>query len=235
TGGSGLAGALGRWFAERTERGAADAAEKQTERQMERQTTQQMERQALRQTEQSDSGAKASPAGRAVLLAGSCSAITLKQIADFQEKGYPSLQIRPQKLWDRTQTKETIWQWLKQPDSENGLVYSSAAPEDIKKSQELGRERIAALIEETLSGLAAAARDAGYTRFIIAGGETSGAVTKALGYEAFYIGPSVAPGVPVMTPLAAPDIRLVLKSGNFGQTDFFARALEMTLQESRRV
>lgn len=54
----------------------------------------------------------------------------------------------------------------------------------------------------------------------MAGGETSGAVTKALGYEAFEIGPSVAPGVPVMTPLDNRNMKLVLKSGNFGQEDF---------------
>ena len=42
------------------------------------------------------------------------------------------------------------------------------------------------------------------------------------------IAESVAPGVPVMIPMERPDIRLVLKSGNFGQRDFFLRALERT-------
>ena len=65
-------------------------------------------------------------------------------------------------------------------------------------------------------------------RIIAAGGETSGAVTKALGYQAYRIGVSVAPGVPVLIPLENPRMRLILKSGNFGQEDFFARALEIT-------
>lgn len=34
-----------------------------------------------------------------------------------------------------------------------------------------------------------------------------------------------------MVPATRPDIRLVLKSGNFGQEDFFGRALSMTRQE----
>ena len=84
---------------------------------------------------------------------------------------------------------------------------------------------MAAAIETLLAGLAKRAVEHGYTRIIVAGGETSGAVTKALGYDTFLIGPSVAPGVPVMSPLAAPEIRLVLKSGNFGQVDFFERAV----------
>jgi uncharacterized protein YgbK (DUF1537 family) len=68
----------------------------------------------------------------------------------------------------------------------------------------------------------------GYTRVIVAGGETSGAVTKALNFSAYEIGPSAAPGVPVMIPLSDAGIRLVLKSGNFGQEDFFERALSIT-------
>ena len=59
-------------------------------------------------------------------------------------------------------------------------------------------------------------------------GETSGAVTKALGFSSYWIGESVAPGVPVMVPVENPRIRLILKSGNFGQEDFFGRALAMT-------
>ena len=69
---------------------------------------------------------------------------------------------------------------------------------------------------------------AGYRRFVVAGGETSGAVTKALGFSAFRIGPSVAQGVPVMIPIAEENVRLVLKSGNFGERDFFTKALRMT-------
>ena len=70
--------------------------------------------------------------------------------------------------------------------------------------------------------------EAGFTRIISAGGETSGAVTKGLGFSSYRMGESVAPGVPIMAPTQRPDIRLILKSGNFGQEDFFGRALKMT-------
>ncbi|MDF2591922.1 MAG: type effector Hrp-dependent outer protein, partial [Clostridia bacterium] len=42
------------------------------------------------------------------------------------------------------------------------------------------------------------------------------------------VGDSIAPGVPVMIPLKNKSMRLVLKSGNFGQKDFFIRAINKT-------
>ena len=107
------------------------------------------------------------------------------------------------------------------------LVYSSQKPEEMKKTQKLGLEKVASKIETAMGTLANEAVKKGYTNIISAGGETSGAVTKALGYSAFYIGKSVAPGVPVMTPLDNEKLRIVLKSGGFGQTDFFERAINL--------
>ena len=101
----------------------------------------------------------------------------------------------------------------------------------MRASQALGQGKVAEAIEKTMSELAAMAVDSGWTRIISAGGETSGAVTRALGYTAFYIGKSAAPGVPVMTPVERPELRIVLKSGGFGQTDFFERAERLTEEE----
>ena len=108
------------------------------------------------------------------------------------------------------------------------LVYSSDTPERVREYQRLGAGKVAALLEGITARLARRAVEAGYTRIISAGGETSGAVTKGLGFQSYLIGPSVAPGVPVMVPAEAPGIRLVLKSGNFGGEDFFGQALEIT-------
>ena len=88
-----------------------------------------------------------------------------------------------------------------------------------------GVERAGAVVEDTLAAIAVFARDAGARRFIVAGGESSGAVTQALGVTALDIGPEIAPGVPWTfcvsdnVPLA-----LTLKSGNFGTEDFFSEA-----------
>jgi len=61
----------------------------------------------------------------------------------------------------------------------------------------------------------------------VAGGETSGAVVKALGAEALRIGPEIDPGVPWTVTEGAPvRLALALKSGNFGNPDFFLNAWE---------
>lgn len=168
-------------------------------------------------------------AGKALVLAGSCSAMTLCQIADYTGRGAASYRLLPEELLDGRQNAQSVFAWIQKQKS-GSLIFSSASPEDLEKSQKLGKERVAAKIEETLAGLAHMAAEHGYTRIIVAGGETSGAVTQALGYQVFEIGESVAPGVPVMMPLANPSLRLVLKSGNFGQEDFFTRALEVANQ-----
>jgi hypothetical protein len=57
------------------------------------------------------------------------------------------------------------------------------------------------------------------------GGETSGAVTQALGVDRLDIGPEIAPGVPwTFCTSAGRSIALTLKSGNFGQPEFFSQA-----------
>jgi uncharacterized protein YgbK (DUF1537 family) len=166
--------------------------------------------------------------GKGLVLAGSCSKATLGQIADFQEKGHPSYQMDPIKMLNGEETVEDIWNFITQHGEEEVLIYSSAKPETVLEVQKVGKEKVAALLEGTTAELAARAVAAGYHRIIVAGGETSSAVAKKLGYNSFEIGQSIAPGVPVMAPLSSPEIRIVLKSGNFGQVDFFQRALDET-------
>lgn len=172
--------------------------------------------------------------GRAILLAGSCSKATLGQIEEYLRQGLPGIKLSPEKLLKEDGTLEQVWKFVESQEKKPVLVYSSDRPEEIKKSQLLGRERVAAALEQAQAALAVRAVEAGYRRVIVAGGETSGAVTKALGFSSYEIGDSVAPGVPVMIPTERPDIRLVLKSGNFGQPDFFLRALERTEQKEEQ-
>lgn len=165
--------------------------------------------------------------GQGLLLAGSCSAVTLKQIADYIEKGYPAYRVHPKQLLSGEETASGIWGWI-EAQKQIPLIYSSAGAAEIAENQVYGKEKVALAIEALLSELAVTAVKAGRTRIIVAGGETSGAITKALGFQSFYISESLAPGIPVMVPTTAPSVRLVLKSGNFGQTDFFDRAVVMT-------
>ena len=83
------------------------------------------------------------------------------------------------------------------------------------------------MIEKALAAIARGLVELGAGRLIVAGGETSGAVVKALGVKALRIGPEIDPGVPWTRSLGTPKpIALALKSGNFGSSDFFLKAWE---------
>ncbi|MEX0633132.1 hypothetical protein M8494_18020 [Serratia ureilytica] len=103
------------------------------------------------------------------------------------------------------------------------LIYATTpAPEALRQTRRYGgaaSEAVEALFAELVLQL----RQLGFSRFIVAGGEASGVVTQALGIRGFHIGPSISPGVPGCARQHRA-ISLALKSGNFGDEAFFARA-----------
>jgi uncharacterized protein YgbK (DUF1537 family) len=106
------------------------------------------------------------------------------------------------------------------------LVYSTAEPGEVAAAQRrIGRERSARLIEDAFRHVARALAGAGVRTFVVAGGETAGAVVEALGVKALAIGPEIDPGVPWTAAIGGEPYWLALKSGNFGAPDFFAKAL----------
>ena len=167
-------------------------------------------------------------AGRAIIVAGSCSSATRAQELYYENSGSPSIRLKDEEILSGKADCISLYDRIVSGNLESPLVYSYDTPEGLAaKRNEEGR-LLAAKAEYVLSSLAAYALETGFRRIISAGGETSGAVTQALGFRAFRISGSVASGVPILIPLEAPDVRLVLKSGNFGQEDFFCRALKLT-------
>ncbi|MCV3274319.1 3-oxo-tetronate kinase [Roseobacter sinensis] len=167
----------------------------------------------------------------AIVLSGSCSAMTRAQVATYAQ-GAPSHRLDPIHL-ARAGTGDAK-AWLAQQEMNAApIVYATAEPEDVRAAQtELGTEAAGAVVEAALAELAVLARDQGARRFVVAGGETSGAVTQALGVTQLDIGAEIAPGVPwTYCTSAGQQIALALKSGNFGTEGFFAEAL--TLLERR--
>ncbi|MBS8227330.1 3-oxo-tetronate kinase [Vannielia litorea] len=161
----------------------------------------------------------------AVVLSGSCSAMTRAQVAAY---GGPSFRFDPLML-ARDGYGEAL-DWLSGQDMEKApMIYATAEPEQVRAAQaELGVDHAGAVVEEALAALAIAAREMGARRFVVAGGETSGAVTKALGVSRLDVGREIAPGVPWCGCVSGgQEIALALKSGNFGAESFFADALGM--------
>ncbi|MEW2078822.1 3-oxo-tetronate kinase [Streptomyces sp. NPDC013433] len=169
--------------------------------------------------------------GRAAVLAGSCSARTLEQIAQFYAAGLPSLHLDVlAAAIGRDVTGEAL-AWYDAQDPELPvLIYASASPEELAAVQaQLGVAEAAAQVEELLGTLASHLVARGVRRLLVAGGETSGAVTTALGVRAVLVGHEADPGVPwTYATTEHSGLALMLKSGNFGAPDLFIRALRET-------
>ncbi len=168
----------------------------------------------------------AAPEGGSIMLAGSCSTATRAQIDAAIASGTPTMQIDPFKVQSGEQTPEAAIDWVVSVEGVVPLIYSSADPEAVRAAQNsLGQEHSGELVEQFLANVAYGLRERGFRRFLVAGGETSGAVVNALGISALLIGPEIDPGVPWTLSLGDEHpIALGLKSGNFGAPDFFSKA-----------
>ena len=163
--------------------------------------------------------------GNAIVLSGSCSAMTNKQVATYAAAA-PAFRLDPLDLAEQGPGGALEW-LMRQPEDVAPIIYATADPDSVNEFQEkLGVAEAGAIVEEALAALAVAARSRGTRRFVMAGGETSGAVTKALGVTRLDIGPEVAPGVPwCFAESVGHPIAITLKSGNFGSETFFGDAL----------
>lgn len=163
---------------------------------------------------------------KGVIISGSCSTATKKQIQDYISRGGSSIKIDPVKLLSDEESIEKIYLKIIQNQGENILVYS-CDDGHLSKDSKFNQSELSKVLEETMGELARELISNGFKRIVVAGGETSGAVIKALPFSSFAIGESVSPGVPVLIPEEESTVRLVLKSGNFGDEDFFTKTLAL--------
>ena len=167
------------------------------------------------------------PMNKTVILSGSCSLATNRQVTRYKESA-PSIFIDTWKIIHEPEYIEEIVRWTKQhlDDKYAPMLYATKTPEELSKSkEEFGDSNVGGMIESFFGRLALRLMNAGVRNFIVAGGETAGKIVQSLKLKAFYIGPQIAPGVP-WTKAADRDVYLALKSGNFGDDDFFRKAQE---------
>ena len=186
--------------------------------------------------------------GPGLILSGSCSLASQAQVKHFLQQSKTSndlsLAIDPLKLARDERAKAT---WMQdyvaclarlfeqtskaqavhaKPRPPRLLVYATAQAESVKQVQDaLGIDIASAWIEALMADLAREAKRFGVRRFVVAGGETSGAVVQALDVKLLKIGAQIDPGVPWTESLQG--FALALKSGNFGAEDFFTKALDL--------
>lgn len=164
--------------------------------------------------------------GGEVVLAGSASIATNGQVNAWLEAGRPALRIDPLALAAGQPVVAQALAFAKEHE-QTVLIYATSSPDEVKAVQhQLGVEQAGSLVENAFGEIAEGLRQNGVRRFVIAGGETSGAVVQALGVQLLQIGAQIDPGVPATVSSTDEPLALALKSGNFGGRDFFSKALK---------
>jgi uncharacterized protein YgbK (DUF1537 family) len=170
-----------------------------------------------------------------LVVAGSCSVATRAQNRQFVSSGAPAFRVEPRALlgeeFERAPIVEGVRAHL--DAGRDCLLYTTDEPAGVARVQEwaagqgmdapaLGERlayALADLVAEILEG-------GGTSGLVFAGGETSGALCRRLSLGALRVGRNIEPGVPLCHSLGRHRLPVVLKSGNFGGEDFYARALE---------
>ncbi|KMZ11365.1 hypothetical protein BHUM_06100c [Candidatus Burkholderia humilis] len=121
--------------------------------------------------------------GKSVVLAGSASKATNAQVALWRESK-PSFRVKPMALSRGEPVVDKAVQFARDhlAKDETVLIYATSSPDEVKAVQkELGVEKAGHLVEDALTSIARQLCDAGVRKFVVAGGETSGAVVQGAG------------------------------------------------------
>lgn len=165
---------------------------------------------------------------KTVVFSGSCSTMSNRQVNRYKAQAASRLLDVARCLADAEHYSDelSLWTMAHVDDALAPLIYATQPPEALKRiQQEYGEQRASRAIEHTFARLSAKLQAADVNGFIVAGGETSGTVVEALQVTRLAVGKAIAPGVPWVFS-AEPPLALALKSGNFGDEDFFFTAQE---------
>ncbi|MFH8134962.1 3-oxo-tetronate kinase [Pantoea osteomyelitidis] len=163
---------------------------------------------------------------RAVVISGSCSQMTNRQVNAYRQQA-PAREVEVQACLEQGAAyAEQLCDWVEANSQQPlaPLLYATADAQQLQVIQQRhGAARSSEAVEQLFAAVARELKARGWQRFIVAGGETSGVVAQSLGVTGFHIGPTISPGVPWVRDIHQP-LSLALKSGNFGDEQFFTRA-----------
>jgi 3-oxoisoapionate kinase len=156
----------------------------------------------------------AAPAETLLVLSGSCSPVTERQIRAALANGYHGIRLEMETAFEEAVTHLRAGQ--------STVIYSALGPLPAATQpggEALGR-RAGALLRRILGAT-------GVRRVVLAGGDTSSHAVGELGIHALTWAASLEPGAPLCRAHAqTPDLdglQLVLKGGQVGSDDFFER------------
>ena len=164
--------------------------------------------------------------GHGVVLSGSCAERTLDQLEAFA-RHRPLLRLDPGSDAPIDRLVETATGWAREHLKSGPIAIATSVPPAglVAGRSRWGRLGSARRAERLLAKLAARLAAAGVRRWVVAGGETSGAVVDALGIRRLDVEPYVEPGIAKTATSGRRPHILHLKSGKLGPVSMFADLL----------
>ncbi|MCY7781307.1 MULTISPECIES: four-carbon acid sugar kinase family protein [unclassified Bacillus (in: firmicutes)] len=190
---------------------------------------------------------KISAVNQVLVVAGSCSPITKNQIDSAIEAGFVGIQISPQDIINKEELpKDLLDKVIKHiKNGKSVILYTARGSEDsaIAETRRLFDEMG---IKKRESGELIGSQLGKWTleimkitsirRIIVAGGDTSGFVTKELKIFALEMILPIDPGVPLCCGYSSDPtingIEIALKGGQMGSPEFFAKIKEATSSDA---
>ncbi|MCM3443508.1 four-carbon acid sugar kinase family protein [Metabacillus halosaccharovorans] len=118
-------------------------------------------------------------------------------------------------------------------EGQHVVLHSSNTQDKVKKTKETAAElnwsntEVSRFISSTIAAITSEViSQTGQHRFVIAGGDTSATVCKALGISGMRVWEEIQPGLPSCISHTHPSYLFVLKSGSFGDETFIKQAFD---------
>ncbi len=177
------------------------------------------------------------PVERIVVVSGSCSPVTERQIAWATDNGFAEIPLQAERLVDPAEASAERDRAVRRAldalaSGRSPLLHTSRGPQDprivaTRRRMQEGRDGrgSAEILGEALGNLL---RDiflqTSIRRAAVTGGDTSGYVARALGVEALEMCAPIAPGSPLCRIYASGPLdgtQITFKGGQVGKVDFF--------------
>lgn len=191
-----------------------------------------------------------------VVVSGSCSPVTGRQISHALERGFAEVALDPAQLVNPKEADKEVEAAVKAAletlsSGKSVILHTCQGPEDPRikamglQLKALGYEGLEAklasgkILGEALGEILQMILErTGIRRAVVAGGDTSGYVANRLDIEALEMISPAAPGSPLCRAYSShgslDNIELIFKGGQVGWQDFFVDALEGTRRDESR-
>lgn len=183
-------------------------------------------------------GPPARSVDRALVISGSCSPVTGRQIDWALERGYVDVPIDPREISGISRVDENIAALARQvvqqfEDGHSVIVHTSRGPHDerltaarLSGEHGLNAATLGDILGRILSEVLRATK---VERVAVAGGDTSGAIARAIGIDALTMLGPLAPGAPLSIAHSrraeVDGVEFTFKGGQVGHDDFFGSLL----------